>query len=249
MPSRLSFISHDSPGAMLGVGRVDRPSTNKQGLSTKKKGRGKPRLGNDEIRWSILRLLYDQRIASGTRKRYLWSELRGSVRTRLRFTPAEATHNLEYLIQNGWIEKETEPYTGPRSRAFGKERELFGISAKTIDLFEEGSVFSSKPPLQEIVVAGNQNIVQVGPNTFAHVTYGDLQSALLALLQAITLSEELSPEQKIGAIADVKTVQAQLLQPEPDRTVLDKLKVGLSSLANVAGISNFVLTVLRHWPF
>jgi len=215
---------------------------------TAKKANAKPRPGNDEIRWRILRLLYDERVKSGVRKRYLWRDLRGLVRDKLGFTPAETTHNLEYLIQYGWIEKETEPYTGPRSRSFGTVKELHSISAKAIDLFEEGSVFSARPPFQELVVAGNQNIVQVGPNTFAYATYGELQTALLALLQAVTLSEELTANQKVAAIADIKTAQAQILKSEPDRTTLAKLKEGLSWLSNVAGISNFVMNVLRHWP-
>ena len=67
------------------------------------------------------------------------------VRRGLGYSPPETAHNLEYLIQNSWIDKETEPYTGPRSRTFGTQRELYNISAKAVDLFEEGSMFSSSP--------------------------------------------------------------------------------------------------------
>src|SRR5256885_15930191 len=143
---------------------------------TKAKKQKAPRPSNDVIRWQTLRFLYEERIKSGTRKRYLWSELRGKIRSELEFTPPETIHNLEYLIQNRFIEKETEPYTGPRSRSFGTERELYFLSTKAIDLSEGESIFSSKPPVQEIVVAGNQNIVQVGPNTYAYVQYQSLQS-------------------------------------------------------------------------
>ena len=216
---------------------------------TKGKPRKAPRPSKDEIRLGILRLLYHERVKSGTRKRYLWSKLRAKIRSELEFTPAETTHNLDYLIQNGLLEKETEPYTGPRSRSFGTERELYGLSAKAIDLFEGDSMFSAKTPVQEIVVAGDQNIVQVGPNTYAYVQYQNLQSALNELLQAVILSEELSSEKKVEAIAEVKTIQAQLMKREPDKTLMNRLKEALGPLANVAGISNFLLNVLRHWPF
>ena len=218
-------------------------------LLAKKKEAKKPRSTNDEIRWRILRLLYDERVESGSRTRYLWSELRKKVRTELGNTPSETTHNLEYLIQNGWIETETEPYTGPRSRTFGTERQLYNISAKAVDLFEEGSIFSSNPPVHELVISGDYNIVQVGPNTYAYARYQDLQSALLRLLQGVFLSEDLSPVQKFQAIADIKAIQAQLLKPEPEKTFLNKLKEGVSFLANMAGLSTVVMNVLQHWPF
>lgn len=216
---------------------------------TKAKARQAPRPSNDEFRLRILKLLYDERVKSGTRKRYLWIKLRAKIRSELDFTPAETTHNLDYLIQNGFIEKETEPYTGPRSRTFGTERELYSLSAKAIDLFEGESLFSSKPLIQEIVVAGNQNIVQVGPNSYAYVQYQNLQSALNELLQGVILSEELSSEQKVSAISDLKSIQAQLMKPEPDKSLMNRLKESLSWLANIAGISNFLLNVHRLWPF
>lgn len=171
------------------------------------------------------------------------------VRRELGYPPPETTHNLEYLIQNGWIEKEIEPYTGPRSRTFGTQREVYNISAKAVDLFEEGSMFSSNPPVHELVIAGDYNIVQVGPNTYAYARYQDLQSALLRLLQGVFVTEDLSPTQKFEAIADIKAIQAQLLKPEPEKSLLNKLKEGLGFLANVTGLSTFVLTVLQHWPF
>lgn len=217
-------------------------------LAKKKQGK-KARLSNDEMRWRILKLLYDERVLSGLRTRYLWSELRVKVRRELGYTPSETVHNLEYLIQNGWIEKQTEPYAGPRSRTFGTQRELYNISAKAVDLFEEGSMFSSSPPLNELVIAGDYNIVQVGPNTYAYAPYQDLQSALVRLIQGVFLSEDLSPAQKMEAIADIKAIQAQLLKPEPEKTFLNKLKEGVSFLANVAGLANLAMNVLQHWPF
>ncbi len=215
---------------------------------TKKQRRSKPRPGNDEIRWLILRLLYDERLGAGVRKRYLWSDLRGLVRSKLGVTPAETTHNLEYLIQNGWIEKETEPYTGPRFRAFGTVWDLYGISAKAIDLFEEGSVFSSNPLFRSSSSRGTRTSSKWPRTPSRTPRTGTFNPHCSPFSKAVTLSEDLSPEQKIGAIADVKTAQAQILKPEPDRTVLEKLKESLSTLANIAGISSFVLNALHHWP-
>jgi len=215
----------------------------------RKKQNKKPGPSNDEIRWQILKLLYDERVESGLRTRYLWSELRMKVRNGLGYSPPETAHNLEYLIQSGWIEKQTEPYTGPRSHTFGTQKELYSISAKAVDLFEEGSVFSSSPPVNELVIAGDYNIVQVGPNTYAYAPYQDLQSALLRLIQGVFLSEDLSPGKKVEAIADIKAIQAQLLKAEPEKTFLNKLKEGVSFLANVAGLTNLAMNVLQHWPF
>lgn len=171
------------------------------------------------------------------------------MREELKFNPSETTHNLLYLIQNDWIEKESEPYSGPRARAFRKERELHQISTKAIDLFEEESMFSEHSSMQDLVIAGDLNIVQVGPNTYAYEEYQDLQSALLALLQAVVLSEHLSPRKKLRAMADIKAIMASLLHSEPDRTFLNRLKDRIGWLGDFAGISSFLMNVFQHWPF
>ncbi len=218
-------------------------------LAKKRKGSKKPPLSNDDIRWQILKLLYTERVGSGTRKRYLWSALKGKVREELKFNPSDTSHNLLYLIQNDWIEKESEPYSGPRSRAFGKERELHQFSTKAVDLFEEESLFSEHSAMQELVIAGDLNIVQVGPNTYAYVEYQDLQSALLALLQAVVLSEDLSRRQKLRAMADIKAIMASLLHSEPDRTFLNRLRDRIGWLGDFASFSSFLMNVFQHWPF
>ena len=218
-------------------------------MAKKKKGAKKPPLSNDAIRWRILNLLYGERVESGTPKRYLWSALKKKVREELKFNASKTTHNLLYLIQNDWIEKESEPYSGPRARTFGTQRELHQISTKAIDLFEEESMFSEHSSMQELVVAGDLNIVQVGPNTYAYEEFQDLQSALLALLQAVVLSEDFSPRQKLRAMADIKAIMASLLHSEPDRTFLNRLRDRIGWLGDFAGISSFVMNVLQRWPF
>lgn len=171
------------------------------------------------------------------------------VRNALGFSPSETTHNLLYLIQNGWIEKEAEPYSGLKSRAYGTRKELHSISAKAIDLFEEGSMFSEPASLYGLAVAGDHNVIQVGTNIYAHQSYQDLQTALIPLFQAVVLSEDLTPEQKFEAIADIKAIQSQLLKAEPNKPVLNKLKENLHWLGDVAGLSSFLMSVLQHWPF
>ncbi len=171
------------------------------------------------------------------------------VRDELRFSPAETNRNLDYLIQNSFIVKETEPYTGAKGVRLAKEREFYRISSKAIDFLEGESMFSVGSSLQGLVVAGDHNIVQVGVNLFAHEAYRDLQTALESLLHGVILTEDLSSKQKFRAIADIRAIQAQLLKPEPERTLINKLKVGIGWLAKYAGLSNFLLNISQHWPF
>ncbi len=170
------------------------------------------------------------------------------VRKKLKFTPPETTRNLDYLIQNSFIRKDIKPYTGPKGRAFGTKRETYQVSPKTIDFFEEGSQFSAEPSLQGLSISGDRNIVQIGTNVFAYAEYGDLQTALVSLLHGVILSEDLSDEQQFQAIADSKTIMAQLLKPEQDPTLLERLKEKLGWLSNVAGLAGFLSNVFRHWP-
>ncbi len=213
----------------------------------KRKGSRKPRPSNEEIRLRILKLLYEEHQQSGTLKRYLWTELKRKVRNE--FTAPETTRNLDYLIQNSFIRKDRKSYTGPKGKTFGTKRETYRVSPKTIDFFEEGSQFSAEPSLQGLSITGDYNIVQIGTNVFAYAEYRDLQTALVSLLQGVILSDELLPEQKLQAFADIKAIVAQLLKPEQDPTLLNRLKEKLSWLANVAGLAGFFANVLHHWPF
>ncbi len=215
----------------------------------KKKKPKEPRPSNEEIRLRILQHLYEEHRESATRKRYRWMDLRMKVRTELGFAPAETTRNLDYLIQNEFIAKDTEPYTGAKGIRLAKEREFYRISSKAMEFFEGESMFSAGPSLQGLVVAGDHNIVQVGVNVFAHPKYRDLQTALESLLHGVILTEDLPSDRKFQAIADIKAIQAQLLKPEPEGVFLNKLKEGISWLAKFAGLSNFLMNVVRHWPF
>ncbi len=171
------------------------------------------------------------------------------VRNELNFTASETTRNLDYLTQNSFIRKDRESYTGPKGKAFGTKRETYRVSSKTIDFFEKGSEFSAEPSLQGLSIAGDHNIVQVGVNVFAYAEYEQLQTALVSLLHGVILSEDLSDEQQFQAFADIKAIMAQLLKPEQDPTLLDRLKGKLGWLSNVAGLAGFLSNVFTHWPF
>lgn len=215
----------------------------------KKKKPKEPRPSNEEIRWKILRLLYDEHSESWGRQRFIWTELRKKVREGLRFNPNETTRNLDYLIKNEWIVKEREPYAGPRSQAFGKERELYSISANAMDLFEGDSTFSVGPSIQGLAIIGDDNIVQTGRNILVQSRYQDLQESLSALLQRAILSDDLSQDQKIQLAADIRAIQAQLVKPEQDETLLNRLKSKISWLGNIASFSSFFMKVAEYWPF
>ncbi len=211
----------------------------------KKKGPKKPRPSNEEIRLRILQLLYEEHERSGTLRRYLWSDLRMKVRNELSFDPPETTRNLDYLIQNDWIHEERQPYEG----LYRKEKKTYGISAKAIDLFQGDSMFSSGLSIQGMVVAGDNNIIQIGANILVQTQYQDLQESLSALLQWAILSDDLLDEQKIQLAADIKALQAQLIKPEQDETLLNRLRSKISWVGDVASLSNLFLKVTEYWPW
>ncbi len=167
------------------------------------------------------------------------------VRNELGFGPQETTRNLDYLIQSSWIHEETQPYEG----LYKKEKKTYGISAKAIDLFQGDSMFSAGPSIQGMIVAGDNNIVQVGANILVQTQYQDLQESLSALLQRAILSDDLLDEQKIQLAADIKALQAQLIKPEQDETLLNRLKSKISWLGDIASLSSFFLKVTEYWPW
>ncbi len=203
----------------------------------------------DEIRRRILEVLYKKHRESGQVKKYLITELRRLLKEELGLTPAEISHNLDYLIQSEWIVKMREPYTGRAAQAYGTKRETHRISSKGIDLFEGGSPFSMPESYHAINVSGERNIVQVGFGNYANVKYQDLQMALESLLQGVVISEDISAEHKVQTVADVKSIQSQLLKPEQDETLLNRIKGKLEWLGNIGGLSSLWNMVMQHWPF
>ncbi len=110
-------------------------------------------------------------------------------------------------------------------------------------------MFSAEPSIQGMVVAGDHNIVQIGANVLVQTQYQDLQESLSALLQRAILSDDLLDEQKIQLAADIKALQAQLIKPEQDETLLNRLKSKISWVGNVASLSNLFLKVTEYWPW
>lgn len=215
-----------------------------------KKRSSKGRIPRDEIRRRTLKLLFEEHVESGRPKTYQIRALRRKIREKLGFAPAELQHNLEYLIQNGYILKEQEEYPGPQSRRYGQMRTVYKLSTKAIDLFEGQSAFSSEGLFAGIGIRGDHNIVQVGYGNIADVSFIDLSSALEDLKQRVKISEDLPDVQKIYVVADITAIQSQLVKPEPDSRLLNGLLSRVrDAIAVGGGLASLMNTVTQHWPF
>lgn len=202
------------------------------------------------MRRAILKLLYDDHVDSGRPKKYQILELKRKIKDSLGFTPAEVQHNLEYLIQNGFILKKREPYPGPQSQRYGTKKTVYKLSTKAMDLFEGESPFSVEGTFGGIVIHGDSNIVQLGYGNVANIQYQDLYRVLEDLKQGVKISEDLPDDEKIYVVSDITAIQTQLVRSDPDRTFLNKLLNRVrETIALGGGLASLMNAVMRHWPF
>ncbi len=207
-------------------------------------------LPHDEIRRAILKLLYEEHVGSGIPKKYQIRGLKGMIKESLGFTPPEIQHNLEYLIQNGFILKEQESYPGPQSRRYGQKRTVYRLSTKAIDLFEGQSAFSTEGLFGGISIQGDNNIVQFGYGNVANVNFRDLFLALEDLKQGVKMTEDLPDVEKIYVVSDITTIQSQLVRPEPDKKLLNRVLSRIrGAITFGGGLASLWNAVIHHWPF
>ena len=150
--------------------------------------------------------------------RFQISELKRELKE-LGLNPAEIARNLDYLVQNEWILRDTEPYVMTREgRTISSKRVTYRISSRGIDLFQGPSQFQrAGSPFSLSVIQNAPGIIQVGDVNYVNLQFRDLYLALDSLAQAILTSDKLSPWEQFERVADIRTLQAQLSKSVPDK--------------------------------
>lgn len=194
------------------------------------KNRPKQEATEDEVRFGILRSLYQlfREAGSLSRSRLGIRELKQRVRS-LAFKAAQVQRNVDYLVDSGWIATERPPYTGKGGKTYpGKV--TYRISAKGVGLFEGESFFQAPATFHGIDIVNVQGIVQVGEANYANAQFQDLQAALEDLRPRLLADESLTLEERVSHLSDILSLQAQLLKEVPDEGILKRIRTRFSGL-------------------
>lgn len=194
-----------------------------------KKG-SKPQPAEDEIRFGVLRSMYELSRDAGTvtGSRLGIQELKRRVRS-LGFRAAQIQRNVDYLVDNGWLKIERPPYTGKGGKTYpGKD--TYRISAKGVDVFEGQSLFQAPTSYHGIDIVNVKGIVQVGTANYARAEFKELQEAFDDLRSKLLTNELISLEEKVDYLSDILSSQAQLLKDKPDSGTMNQARSKLSGL-------------------
>jgi hypothetical protein len=156
----------------------------------------------------------------------------------------EVIRNMIYLIETGWIKKETEEsqfFTG--KQRITTKKEFYRISSDGIDYFEKASKFQKENKLAGINITNLQGVIAIGSNNYIRNEFTELFESLENLGKHIRLSNELNDEEKINYQADIDTINAQLIKPKPDKDIVRKAWTALKAVATINGVVSFYTKV------
>jgi len=199
---------------------------------------------DDEVRRKILEFLYYRHKEARSRKgaQVSISELKRELK-KLGCKEQEISHNLDYLIQSGWIKIEIEEseFKTPRGFIRKQKKEYYRISDAGINYFEGPSEFQRvEKSFSGINITNIQGVTIIGDrNVVVNTEYLDLYKGLSLLSEVVRTSSLLSDEEKLNYAMEIETIKNQLSKPSPDRNIIKLAWEKLKPLATIAGVASF----------
>jgi hypothetical protein len=147
--------------------------------------------------------------------------------------------NLTYLISQGWVEEEQVTKNVPlrTGTIIPQATSYYKITAAGIDKIEGPGEFTM-PKFQGIKIeATGQNIITVGDGNRVDARYSAVAGALADLKEAMINSDRMTESDKLAAVADIDTIQAQLAKPEPNKSVVRTIWSAVDKVATLAGLA------------
>lgn len=147
-------------------------------------------------------------------------------------TREQVIASLRYLDDNRWVLHRQE-------RNGGFTQTKYRISPKGVDYLDETPSQFKKNTMPLINIQNTNGIVVIGDNNYVQSVYQDGYTKLDALKVAISKNDVVDDEKKIQYIADIETIQKQLVKKEPLKEVIRASWGTLQSLATIEGLIEF----------
>jgi len=170
------------------------------------------------------------------------SDVRKELKASHGLSQQEVMSNLNYLISQGWIVEEhvAKSVPLPSGTIIPQVTPYYRISAAGIDKIEGPGEFTMDRFKGIRIEATGQNIITVGDGNKVDARFGDVAAALGDLRQAVVQSNSLTETQKLGAVADIDSIESQLVKSDPNRAVVKGAWESLKRLDTVLGIADKV---------
>lgn len=208
-----------------------------------KKRKEEPRPSNTDVRRWMLQYFYDRNESATSARGKKGSEVKISdIKRELKeqhgLKQQEVQRNLTYLLSQGWIEekKEERSFKSKGGAAYPSATSYYVITADGIDKIEGEGEFTN-PKFHGINI--QDSVVTVGDGNQVNVKFVDAGNALSELRSEI-MSAGISDTEKLSYVADIETIEAQLVKPVPSSGVLRSVWETLKSAANVEGCAALV---------
>lgn len=196
---------------------------------------------DDLVRSSILRYLFDSR--KRRTKGFKTTEIESALKPD-GIRAGEVRANLPYLLDNDWVvrEESDRQFRTKGGTMQSATETRYRISAKGVDLVNgQGSPYTqNQGKYAGIHIENVQGTVILGDNNTVSECAVEVIRPLDALATALETSVEVSDQVKFDMLAELSTLRAALIKPEPNRTVVRATVDALAPLANVATIAAFL---------
>ena len=213
---------------------------------------------NEEIREAILRVLYDQhKTARGIKGvslgfKQIYSKVRNQLKPK-KVKQQDLSHNLDYLIQSGWVVKE-EQKTYIKNLRMPGSKNVYKISDEGIRRMEPMTEFMpiNSPysginiqAIKSAVVIGNNNIVSNNP------MFEEILPKLNELEKIIKSTKELSEEAKLNLVNDLKSLEFQAAKSNPDKKIIERILKNIvqafSDIGKSVAVAMIVKMIASHF--
>lgn len=206
---------------------------------------------NDEIRAQILRYFYDRNDRATSRfgkkgSAIKISDVKAELKALHGLSQQQVMSNLTYLIDRGWVKTvDQEKTVTTRSGTMVPSVVTFyEIGAQGIERIEGPSQFEPPERYAGInIQATGANVITLGDGNLVNVQYHELFQRLSELKEAISVSDQLSEEQKLEIAVDIETIKDQLVKEKPDVDVVRPLWTRIHNAAALAGLASLALEV------
>jgi hypothetical protein len=203
-----------------------------------------PARSSTEVRDILLHYFYDRNSnATSARGERGFAVKIMDVRKELKashdLTQKEVIGNLNYLISQGWITEERveKSVPLPSGTVIPQSTSYYKITAAGIDKLEGPGEFTMPKYHGINISATGNNIITLGDGNKINAQYGELGKALANLREEITKSS--APEDtKLGLVADVETIQSQLVKSHPIRNIVVAAWEAIKAAAVIDGCTN-----------
>jgi len=183
-----------------------------------------PQSSSDDIRGLLLDFLYQHhRKAKGVTAQEIGiRDLQQALKARFGLSQSDVAHNLDYLLQQGWV---IEIRRNRTFRTIGgmelpREQVTYKISKAGMEQIEGDSEFKRTSPYGGINIGSlNNSVVVVGHRNVVKTRFAPLAEALEALRREVARAD-LPEETKKDTTADLETIQQQLAKEEPDISIV-----------------------------